>query len=383
MAVNELIQYCVKNPCYVAGAKLNKVSFLVVHSPAVIKASGYSSDVIITGNQWYKRWNLSSVEKLAHGVIDTDGVHRFAPDTMACWHVGSAYGNANSLGFEFCEYTDLTKAKQIYQVGVEYYATLCKKYGLKSTDIYGHYEAYAKGWASGHSDPKPYFATIGKTMNDFRSDVDKILNGNVTSTTTDKKTVSGTITVLKNVNVRNSYSFANNTVVGKAYAGEQHQVVESKTVDGTLMYKTATGKYITGASSYVKFQEGVDPRISYSVHVQTYGNLPSVANGCVAGTIGESKRLEAITINCDVPIQYRTHVQTYGWQDWKTNGQVAGTSGESKRLEAIQIKRTDGGNIKYRVHMQGIGWGNWVSNGTTAGTTGQSRRIEAIQIILE
>ena len=163
----------------------------------------------------------------------------------------------------------------------------------------------------------------------------------------------------------------------------EHQVVESAVVDGTLMYKTATGRYITGASSYVKFQEGVDTRITYSAHVQTCGNLSSVANGCVTGTIGESKRLEAITINGDVPIQYRAHVQTYGWQPWKTNGQVAGTNGESKRVEAIQIKRTDGGNIKYRVHMQGIGWGSWTSNGATAGTTGQSRRIEAIQIILE
>ena len=87
MAVKEILQYCTKNPCYQEGKKLNKVAFLVVHSPAVIKASGYSADVIITGDQWYTRWNKSGLEKLAHGVVDTDGVHRFAPDTLACWHV--------------------------------------------------------------------------------------------------------------------------------------------------------------------------------------------------------------------------------------------------------------------------------------------------------
>ena len=177
MAVKEILQYCIKNPCYQEGKKLNKVAFLVVHSPAVIKASGYSADVIITGDQWYTRWNKSGLEKLAHGVVDTDGVHRFAPDTLACWHIGNGYGNANSLGFEFCEYTDPAKARQVYQNGVEYYAALCRNYGLKAADIYGHYEAHAKGWASNHSDPKPYFATIGKTMEDFRGDVKKCLDG--------------------------------------------------------------------------------------------------------------------------------------------------------------------------------------------------------------
>lgn len=177
MAVKELVQYCTKNPCYQAGKRINRVAFLVVHSPAVIRASGYSTDAIITGNQWHTRWNKENIEKLAHGVIDTDGVHRFAPDTLACWHVGNSYGNANSLGFEFCEYTDQAKARQVYQNGVEYYAALCRKYGLKETDIYGHHEAHEKGWASNHSDPGPYFATIGKTMKDFRTAVKNCLDG--------------------------------------------------------------------------------------------------------------------------------------------------------------------------------------------------------------
>ena len=72
-----------------------------------------------------------------------------------------------NFSYEFCEYTDPAKARQVYQNGVEYYAALCRNYGLKAADIYGHYEAHAKGWASNHSDPKPYFATIGKTMEDF------------------------------------------------------------------------------------------------------------------------------------------------------------------------------------------------------------------------
>lgn len=40
-----------------------------------------------------------------------------------------------------------------------------------------------------------------------------------------------------------------------------------------------------------------------------------------------------------VGVQYRGHIQDYGWsQGWKADGDIAGTSGESKRLEAIKIK---------------------------------------------
>lgn len=38
-------------------------------------------------------------------------------------------------------------------------------------------------------------------------------------------------------------------------------------------------------------------------------------------------------------VQYQVHIQDYGWaQGWKADGDIAGTSGESKRLEAIRIK---------------------------------------------
>ena len=37
-------------------------------------------------------------------------------------------------------------------------------------------------------------------------------------------------------------------------------------------------------------------------------------------------------------VYYRAHVQGIGWQDWVKDGAVAGTIGQSKRIEAIQIK---------------------------------------------
>ncbi len=52
--------------------------------------------------------------------------------------------------------------------------------------------------------------------------------------------------------------------------------------------------------------------------------------------------MEAIQIQLDSSvnksIRYRVHVQDIGWMDWVSNGQIAGTTGQSKRIEAIQIE---------------------------------------------
>ena len=68
------------------------------------------------------------------------------------------------------------------------------------------------------------------------------------------------------------------------------------------------------------------------------------------------------------------------------DGELAGTTGQSKRVEAVKIKLEDElaekYDIYYRVHIQDYGWMNWASNGDLAGTTGQSKRIEALRIEL-
>ena len=97
---------------------------------------------------------------------------------------------------------------------------------------------------------------------------------------------------------------------------------------------------------------------------------------------------EKTALATDVPtINYRTHVQSYGWQSYVSNGSVSGTVGKSKRLEAIEIYVTNipsgmTGGITYRTHVQSYGWQSWVYDGSLSGTSGQSKRLEAIQIKL-
>ena len=86
----------------------------------------------------------------------------------------------------------------------------------------------------------------------------------------------------------------------------------------------------------------------------------------MAGTLGQSKRLEGIKVNVTgnnkLGIQYTTHCQSYGWLAWSSNGEESGTRGEAKRLEAIKInmmciivcmhKATAGWHGQKTVHRQ-------------------------------
>lgn len=135
------------------------------------------------------------------------------------------------------------------------------------------------------------------------------------------------------------------------------------------------------------YSDAVTDIIRYEVHLKDLGWKNAVYNGEIAGTTGESRRMEAILIDLngvDGKLTYQVHVQDYGWLDKVSEGQVAGTTGKSRRMEAIIINLDNSSyNIKYRVHVQDYGWMNWVSGGQVAGTTGKCKRIEAIQIQVE
>ena len=123
--------------------------------------------------------------------------------------------------------------------------------------------------------------------------------------------------------------------------------------------------------------------LTYQAHVEDYGWLEPVGEGDIAGTTGESKRLEALIIKCDGGVRYSAHVQNIGWQGWTNSGGVAGTVGQNLRMEAIKIQPlSDNVDFYYRVHVQNIGWLGWAKNGEPAGTAGAALRMEALQILI-
>ncbi|PKM60142.1 MAG: hypothetical protein CVU99_09785 [Firmicutes bacterium HGW-Firmicutes-4] len=127
--------------------------------------------------------------------------------------------------------------------------------------------------------------------------------------------------------------------------------------DGDLLGTTGEGKRIEGLTVELTGEAATagNYSIRYNVHIQNKGwqaatdnPLSWKNNGDFAGSQGKSQRLEAIQLQLtdasgapvtDYAVEYRVHIQDYGWsQGWKKDGAIAGTAGESKRLEAIQIR---------------------------------------------
>ena len=127
--------------------------------------------------------------------------------------------------------------------------------------------------------------------------------------------------------------------------------------------------------------------VTYQAHVQSIGWQPAVNDGGLAGTVGQSLRMESVKIqltNAPVggSIRYEAHVQDIGWMTAVQEAQIAGTEGRSLRMEAIKISLVNipGYSVQYRVHVAFTGWQPWVSDGEIAGTIGKSLRTEAIEV---
>lgn len=216
---------------------------------------------------------------------------------------------------------------------------------------------------------------------------------------------TGATTVKFNSNNSTAYSISakkatNSELVGGAVivnsidaANSRYNVVPTVSSAASSSYN---GVYDWNVSAYVPkslikvVNEGStceSSKIQYKAFVQSIGWQQTKYDGEIAGTVGEAKRMEAISISLnDYPtatIKYRAHVQSIGWQDWVSSGQTAGTTDQAKRIEALEIKADNlpsGMELQYRVQVQKLGWQDWKRNGETAGTTGQSLRIESIQI---
>lgn len=137
------------------------------------------------------------------------------------------------------------------------------------------------------------------------------------------------------------------------------------------------------------------PSISVEASVPGKGTIEA-GSGEVAGTTGESKKVDSITLHLIVPddsdysdndIEYRAHVSNIGWQDWTTAGKAIGAKGSGEQIEAVQFKLRDGSNLAagwrlwMRAHVENYGWLAWTCDGPV-GSTGQGLRLEAIEAML-
>lgn len=152
------------------------------------------------------------------------------------------------------------------------------------------------------------------------------------------------------------------------------------------------------------------------------GSAPDVAypsgapnSSQIMGTTGQSRRMEAFRLpfirfaavdNLGITyytgsfgFTYQAHVQALGWLSYISSNLWAGTMNQSRRMEAVHIYGPGYNNssytltfndpapstqaklyIFYRVHIGGVGWEDWKAENATAGIPGLSRQIEAMQV---
>lgn len=84
-------------------------------------------------------------------------------------------------------------------------------------------------------------------------------------------------------------------------------------------------------------------KLSGDFHIQNkgWGHIDDIEHDTILGTIGKALRLEAFRLYLtgvpDKKLYYQAHVQDIGWQGVRSDGEMAGTTGQSKRIEAVRI----------------------------------------------
>lgn len=246
--------FMTENPCYKAGRKIS-VNGLMLHS---VGCSQPKASVFIN------QFNKSTYDRACvHAFIDAnDGViYQTLPWNHRGWHGGGASNNTH-IGVEMCEpncitYTggstftisDKAKAqemvKRTYESAVWLFSELCRDYKLNPlTDIVSHSEGHKYGIASNHGDPEHLWRGVGLpyTMDTFRNDVKKLMNGDTsTNTSTNTSTVQPFIVrvTTHNLNVRRGagLSYAKN---GYCPIGS-YTIVETAFADGYEWGKLKSG----------------------------------------------------------------------------------------------------------------------------------------------
>lgn len=116
------------------------------------------------------------------------------------------------------------------------------------------------------------------------------------------------------------------------------------------------------------------PHVVYQAHSANRGWSPSVLDGQVTGTTGQSLSLQALNVSLsgvddDSQIEARAHVANIGWQEWRSAGYV-GTVGQGLAIQALELRLNGSLANQYDRHLLSSSFGGlWLVG------LGQKRRF--------
>ena len=237
-----------KNECYQTGKTITPKG-IMWHSTGAnnpnLKRYVGPDDGRLGVNQYGNHWNQyrpDGRQVCVHAFIGKDKngvvcVYQTLPWNYRGWHAGGTANN-NYIGFEMCEdaLNDKNYFNKVYDQAVQLTAYLCKMYNLNPKDknvIICHQDGYKLGIASNHSDVYNWFNKMGKTIDDVRNDVYKIMQSSTNSNTSN----TGEITVGSKVTIKagavyGGLSSARGKAVSNYALGLTHTVSKIQTNNG-------------------------------------------------------------------------------------------------------------------------------------------------------
>ncbi|HEX9063212.1 MAG TPA: peptidoglycan recognition family protein [Clostridia bacterium] len=121
----------------------------------------------------YAFFNGGNRSASAHAFVDADSITQCIPWNHKAWHAGPT-ANSNRIGIEMCYTTDPAKFQEIWKRTTWLWAWLFVnviKQPLNSDTLMSHNDVSNKWHETDHTDPVGYFARFGKTMAEFRHDI--------------------------------------------------------------------------------------------------------------------------------------------------------------------------------------------------------------------
>lgn len=179
------IQLATESKCY-------KTGYFIVPQGIVVHSTGTNNprlnryvgpdDGVLGKNTYNNHWNRpENTSKGANAFIGKTAngdvmIYQTLPWTMRPWLCGSGTKgsyNKTHIQFEMCEdnLTNETYWRQVRAQAVHLCAWLCQEYNMKVSNVVGHYEAHAAGYANNHGDPRNWMKKFGDSMDLFRADV--------------------------------------------------------------------------------------------------------------------------------------------------------------------------------------------------------------------
>lgn len=151
----------------------------------------------------------------AHYFMDWKIGIQCVPESEVAWHAGYT-ANHRYLSIEMCMpgKHNPEQFNQVYQNTVELAAQICKRYGWSSANVYSHYWCSMIFKETDHTDPIAYLGEYGKTWTDLLADIQKAINGQTVTQTSNQVPASSTTATLQanlnklkiaNLAVDNSY----------------------------------------------------------------------------------------------------------------------------------------------------------------------------------